>query len=204
MHNLGTEPRLQVGALALLLLSAILVAGCTSVDWPRPHGGVYTEQLAMDYRQTTLQETQSLDVLRQVQASCADLKARREGRYLVTRTDTVVANSGLSPDGLKSWFTLFAFDPQTLTAQRKYFLCVDELTTISPVGPRRHLFPLAAPWSSTARWPWRVRLWQQDCRRPLRWQRCGPSPLAFGRTWSEQPVAQTPRPRIRRSWLQGS
>ncbi len=141
MHNLGTEPRLQVGALALLLLSAILVAGCTSVDWPRPHGGVYTEQLAMDYRQTTLQETQSLDVLRQVQASCADLKARREGRYLVTRTDTVVANSGLSPDGLKSWFTLFAFDPQTLTAQRKYFLCVDELTTISPVGPRRHLFP---------------------------------------------------------------
>jgi hypothetical protein len=140
-HNSVIEPRLQVGALALLFLSVILVAGCASVGWPRPHGGVYTEQLATDYRRTTLQETQSLDVLRQVEASCADLKARREGRYLVTRTDTVVANSGLSPDGLKSWFTLFAFDPKTLTAQRKYFLCVDELTTISPVGPRRHLFP---------------------------------------------------------------
>jgi hypothetical protein len=141
MRNSVIEPRLQVGALALLFLSAILLAGCASVNWPRPHGGVYTEQLAADYRHTSLQETRSLDVLQQVQASCADLKSRRQGRYLVTRTGTVVANSGLSPDGLKSWFTLFAFDPKTLTAQRKYFVCVDELTTISPIGPRQCLFP---------------------------------------------------------------
>jgi hypothetical protein len=82
-----------------------------------------------------------MDVIRAAHASRARLARTRPGRYLVTATDTVVAVSGQTPDRLKNWFSLFAFDPITLSTARKYFVCVDELTTLSPIGPRRCLFP---------------------------------------------------------------
>jgi hypothetical protein len=79
--------------------------------------------------------------MRTMQASQAGLDQTCAGRHMVTQTDTVVASSGQTPDGLKSWFSLFAFDPGTLTAARKYFLCIDEKTSVSPTGSNRCLFP---------------------------------------------------------------
>ena len=136
----GPRPGYQVGASALLFLIALL-SGCSSPRWVLLHGGLSYGQLSADYRRMPLQQTGTLEVIRTVQASGASLDRTRAGRYLVTQTDTVVASSGQTSDGLKSWFSLFGFDPDTLTTVRKYFLCIDELTTVSPVGPRRCLFP---------------------------------------------------------------
>ena len=136
----GPRPRVQVGASALFL-SIALMSGCSSPRWVLPHGGLSYQQLSADYRRTPLQQTGTLEAIRIVQASAASLGRTRAGQYLVTQTDTVVASSGRTSDGLKSWFSLFGFDPDSLTAVRKYFLCIDELTTVSPVVPRRCLFP---------------------------------------------------------------
>jgi hypothetical protein len=114
----------------------VIVSGCSSVDRELPY-----EQLSADYRQTPLQRSTTLDVMRIVHASQTDLDRICAGRYLVTQTDTIVASSGQTQKGLKSWFSLFAFDPGTLTAARKYFLCIDEKTSVSPTGTRRCLFP---------------------------------------------------------------
>jgi hypothetical protein len=131
----GPRPWQRVEASALFMLMGI-VSGCSSVDRELPY-----DKLSADYRQTPLQRSTTLDVMRTVEASQADLDRTRAGRHLVTQTDTIVASSGQTPEGFKSWFSLFAFDPGTLTATRKYFLCIDEKTSVSPTGTRRCLFP---------------------------------------------------------------
>jgi hypothetical protein len=62
------------------------------------------------------------------------------GRELISQTDTLVASSGQSKDQRKNWFTLFSFDEQSMTANRKYFMCLDENTLVTPSEPQKSLF----------------------------------------------------------------
>ncbi len=135
--KMNSGPRLwhRVGASALLMVMAIL-SGCSPADRESSFQRLYA-----DYRRIPLDQSTTLDVVRTLQASQADLDRTYPGRHLVTQTDTVVASSGRSSEGLKSGFSLFAFDPGTLTAIRKYYLCIDEKTSVLPTGPGRCLFP---------------------------------------------------------------
>jgi hypothetical protein len=61
-------------------------------------------------------------------------------RELISQSDTLVASSGRSNDHRKNWFTLLSFDEQSMTANRKYFMCLDESTLVTPTEPKKPLF----------------------------------------------------------------
>ncbi|MBP8303207.1 MAG: hypothetical protein KBE04_03665 [Phycisphaerae bacterium] len=115
-----------------LVLPALACPGCASLDPEIRSGEPSCERLSAAYEATTLGQANAWDVLQAIQIAQVGLDPDRVGRQRVTRGDTLAASSGQSPDGLKSWFSLFVFEPDTLLATRKYFAYVDEH---APFGP---------------------------------------------------------------------
>jgi len=58
---------------------------------------------------------------------------------LLSQSRSVVASSGQSEKGYKTWFNMVAFDENKLTAKRKYFFLVDEKAKRLPGRPKRFL-----------------------------------------------------------------
>jgi len=129
----------QVENLAFCLITSMFLlgfCGCSVVSYFQPDK-YPRERLSASYDQTKLKTTSTLDALGKIQTLEDEL---------LSQSDTIVASSGQSNNGYKSWFTMVAFDEHKMTAQRKYFFLVDERAKVSPtkikrflIGPKRGL-----------------------------------------------------------------
>ena len=119
------------------LLFATVICGCSSL---RPDKLPYAK-LALPYDRTQIKSTTSLEVLNVARDPDYQFAPADADPVLLTQSDTVVAYSGRSADGLKIWLDMIAFDEFRMTAARKYFFCSDEHAPADPSRPRHRLFP---------------------------------------------------------------
>lgn len=123
--------------------SLVCVTGCSSIPNPKnmiPPGKLPYQDIAATYHSTSLKRSSTLDVIRTLQTNQGLLHGDHVRRELINQTDTLVASSGQSDDQRKNWFTLFSFDEQSMTANRKYFMCLDEKTLVTPTEPHKPLY----------------------------------------------------------------
>jgi hypothetical protein len=116
------------------------VCGCS---WHKPFfppGTLPYQDIAATYHSASIKQSSTLDVLRTMQTQQGLLDPKYVGRELISQSDTLVASSGQSKDKYKNWFTLFSFDEQSMTANRKYFMCLDEKTLVTPSEPQEALY----------------------------------------------------------------
>lgn len=95
--------------------------GCSTVASPyfvsKQREPTYEPNLADSYNKIKLRQSGALNVLPIIHKSESEL---------LSQSRSVVASSGQSKNGYKTWFNMVAFDEQKLTAKRKYFFLVDE------------------------------------------------------------------------------
>ncbi len=155
-------------ALWFLVFTVYFLASCAAVEFFRPEGPPYNEEVAEIYHQTELKVSSSADVLSTIGSPNAergvwepihkpgdeqDSKGRKKhlGELpffkmlasgaepgMLSQTKSVIALLGLKKKGRKMWLNMVAFDENELTARRKYFLIVDE----------RPKFLFVEPWES--------------------------------------------------------
>ncbi len=126
------------GALRLaVLLFATGLAGCAY----SPSVRVSYAQMAVPYDRTQLRTSTTLDVLNLARDPAYQISRKKVEAVPVTQSDTAVAFSGRSKDGLVTWLNLVVFDEYRMTAQRKYFFCIDERAVTVPEKPSHHLIP---------------------------------------------------------------
>ncbi|MCP4455157.1 MAG: hypothetical protein GY809_27150 [Planctomycetes bacterium] len=133
--------RVAYGARAWAFSLCVWVCGC-SMPNPKalvPPGTLPYQDIAATYHSGNIKRSSTLDVLRTMQTHQDLLNPKHVGRELISQTDTLVASSGQSKNQRKNWFTLFSFDEQSMTANRKYFMCLDEITWVTPSEPQRSL-----------------------------------------------------------------
>jgi len=123
---------------ATLVMTALLFAavgsGCSYVRSDKlPYA-----KLALPYDRTQLKSTTSLDVLSLARDPDYQFQPSEAEPVLLTQSDAIVAYSGRSADGRKTWLDMIAFDGSRLTAARKYFFCIDERATTDPSRPKHH------------------------------------------------------------------
>jgi hypothetical protein len=94
-----------------------MIAGCSVVEFAKPEGAPSNEQIYAAYRQTTLKQSTSADVLA--------LFGRPE-YGLLSQSKSIIALAGQKKKGYKSWFNMAAFDENSLIANRKYVFIADE------------------------------------------------------------------------------
>ena len=122
------------------LLCLFCVCGCGVLDY-LPGEKLPYAKLAIPYTRTELGRTTTLDVLNIARDPAYQFNDKRVEGVLLTQSDTVVAYSGQSADGEKSWLNVIAFDEFRMTAGRKYFFCVDESVELAPVEPPYYFIP---------------------------------------------------------------
>jgi hypothetical protein len=126
------------GALRLAaLFFAMGLAGCAY----SPSLRVSYAQMAVPYDRTQLRTSTTLDVLNLARDPAYQIDRKKIEAVPVTQSDTAVAFSGRSQDGLVTWLNLVVFDEYRMTAQRKYFFCIDERAVTVPEKPNDHLIP---------------------------------------------------------------
>ncbi len=124
----------------LLAIIGVTLCSCSALGYIPPERLSYKE-LSAPYARTQLKISNTLDVLGKIRSPESVWHQRFVARQLLSQSDTVVASSGKSKDGHKTWLNMFAFDEHTMTATRKCFFCVDEKAVITPTKPRRYLIP---------------------------------------------------------------
>jgi hypothetical protein len=119
------------------LLFVIILSGCSYSESAKlPYA-----KLALPYDRTQLAHTTSLDVLNVAHDPAYQFAPKDAEPALLTQSETIVAYSGRSANGRKTWLDLIAFDESRMTAIRKYFFCLDEQATTVPDRPGHHLIP---------------------------------------------------------------
>ena len=88
------------------------------------------KEISNAYRQTSLKESTSADVLEAI--------TKPEGG-LISQSKSVIVSQGTNKKGYKLWFDMVAFDENALTAKRKSFFVVDEKKESVLIWPRRKL-----------------------------------------------------------------
>jgi hypothetical protein len=88
------------------------------------------KEVSNAYRETTLKESTSADVL-------AAIAKPKEG--LISQSKSVIATQGTNKEGYKLWFDMVAFDENKLTAKRKSFFVIDEKKESMLIWPKRKL-----------------------------------------------------------------
>ncbi len=88
------------------------------------------KEISNAYRETTLKESTSADVLEAI--------TKPEGG-LISQSKSVIVSQGTNKKGYKLWFDMVAFDENKLTAKRKSFFVVDEKKESVLIWPRRKL-----------------------------------------------------------------
>lgn len=112
----------RLASLCLLALAGLFsIGGCSSLS----EDFAYTK-LAGPYSRTRLMGSSTLNVLAMTESPDYQFEPDALGKQLLSQSDTIIALSGQSTDGLKSWVNLVAFDERHMTARRKYFFCSDE------------------------------------------------------------------------------
>jgi hypothetical protein len=132
--------RVAYGVYAWAFSLCLSVCGCS---WHKPFvppGTLPYQDIAATYHSASIKQSSTLDVLRTMQTQQGLLNPKHVGRELINQSDTLVASSGQSKDKRKNWFTLFSFDEQSMTANRKYFMCLDENTLVTPSEPQKSLY----------------------------------------------------------------
>jgi hypothetical protein len=112
----------------LAVLCFCALCGCSVVRQYAPSPS--DEEISNAYRQTTLKESTSADVLEWIAKP-------EEG--LISQSKSVIATQGVNKKGYKLWFDMVAFDENALTAKRKSFFIVDEKAESLIIWPRRRL-----------------------------------------------------------------
>ena len=115
----------------MLLCSCALMflCGCNVLEFVRPEGPPFYEQISESYYRTELKTSSSADVLAMINIPEYEL---------LSQSKSVVASLGQKKKGRKIWLKMVAFDENELTVQRKYLLIVDE----------RPKFLFVEPWES--------------------------------------------------------
>lgn len=135
------EPR--VGGIIFYFFAFIIICGlysCTALRYVPPSKLPY-EKLSAGYDHTLLKTSSTLDVLGIFRSPDYKLNPRYVDVQMLNQSDTIVASSGKSKDGYKSWFCMVVFDERRMTANRKYFFCIDEKATVSPTEPKHYMIP---------------------------------------------------------------
>jgi len=117
-------------AFSFQLLVVFGLCGCSVVEYFKPEGPPYDEELSASYRQTELKESSSADVLATI---------HRPEYELLSQSKSVVASLGQKKKGHKIWFNMVAFDENKPAARRKYFFVVDEKAKGFLFWPRQSL-----------------------------------------------------------------
>ncbi len=113
------------------LLFATIAAGCSSDTLPYA-------KLSYPYDRTQLKTTTSLELLNLARDPAYQFPPRAAEPVLLTQSDTIIAYSGRSAKGRKTWLDMVVLDELRMTAGRKYFFCIDERTTADPSRPGHH------------------------------------------------------------------
>jgi len=114
----------------LAVLCFCALCGCSVVEYFKPEGPPYDEELSASYYQTKLKESSSADVLATI---------HRPEYELLSQSKSVVASLGQKKKGHKIWFNMVAFDENKPFAKRKYFFVVDEKAKGFLILPKRRL-----------------------------------------------------------------
>ncbi len=140
-RTIGRRARAVRGTLcrAALLLATIL-SGCSPLEYLPPEKLPYAK-LAIPYSATELGRSTSLDVLNIARLPAYQFERDKVEQPLLTQSDTVIAYSARSADGLKTWLNMIVFDEFRMTATRKYFFCIDEQAEVAPTMPKYYLIP---------------------------------------------------------------
>jgi hypothetical protein len=88
------------------------------------------KEISNAYRETTLKESTSADVLEAIAKP-------KDG--LISQSKSVIATQGTNKKGYKMWFDMVAFDENKLTAERKSFFIIDEKKESALIWPKRKL-----------------------------------------------------------------
>jgi len=128
--------RATLGITALLFMT--IASGCSGSESDRLP---YT-RLALPYDRTQLKTTTSLEVLNVARDPAYQFLPSEAEPVLLTQSDTIIAYSGRSKSGFKTWLDMIVLDELRMTAGRKYFFCIDERATTDPSRPgHRWLVP---------------------------------------------------------------
>ena len=114
----------------LIVICFCASCSCSVVEYFKPEGPPYDEELSASYRQTKLKESSSADVLATI---------HRPEYELLSQSKSVVASLGQKKKGHKIWFNMVAFDENKPAARRKYFFAVDEKAKGFLFWPRKSL-----------------------------------------------------------------
>ena len=97
------------------------LCGCSSITSPYTLSSkqepAYDPNLYESYNNVKLKQSGALNVLPIIHKSNSEL---------LSQSRRVIASSGKSESGYKTWFNMVAFDENRLTAKRKYLFYVDE------------------------------------------------------------------------------
>ncbi|MCL5278403.1 MAG: hypothetical protein M1376_00665 [Planctomycetes bacterium] len=116
------------------LLFSIIASGC----WDAESEKLPYTRLALPYERTQLKSSTSLQVLKIAHDPAYQFLPREAEPVLLTQSDTTIAYSGRSAQGLKTWLNMVVFEGSRMAATRKYFFCIDEHATIDPSRPEHH------------------------------------------------------------------
>ena len=86
----------------------------------------FEEMLSAPYDGAKLKKSLTLDVFGKIHRSKGELAPYFMGAELLSQSDNVVASSGQSEDGRRTWFNMVAFHEFRLNVVRKYFFVVDD------------------------------------------------------------------------------
>jgi hypothetical protein len=133
----------KLGGVTFCFFISILLYGlygCSVLKYVPPEKLPY-EKLSAGYNRTKLRTSSTLDVLNMFRSPDYRLNPRYVGVQMLSQSDTIVASSGRSKDGYKTWFCLVVFDEHRMTANRKYFFYTDEKAILSPSKPKYYMIP---------------------------------------------------------------
>jgi len=115
-------------------LFILVLCGCSSVVSPYTvsvrQESPSDANLSDNYYKIELKKSGALNVLPMI---------HKPESELLSQSRSVVASSGQSEKGYKTWFNMVAFDENKLTAKRKYFFLVDEKVRRLPGRSKRFL-----------------------------------------------------------------
>jgi len=132
--------RLSVFGTPLLVVLFLGLCGCAILGYIPPERLAY-DKLSAGYRQTKLKKSSTLDLVGMFRSPQYGYDANMVGIELFNQSDTIIASTGQSKSGHKTWFNLVAFEEHTMTAERRYFFCMDEKAEIAPTEPKRYVVP---------------------------------------------------------------
>jgi len=102
---------------SLLMFSFAFISGCYVIEFFTPEGPPSNQQVFDNYQSVELTTSNAADVLASINLPEYEL---------LSQSRSVIASAGRKKKGYKQWMNMAAFDEDTLTAERKYLVIVDE------------------------------------------------------------------------------